>query len=144
MINRSNEKRNAKIASDRGFNCHLVYCNEKTGVKLSSYIGECRDADSTHGSAGGKYGVGSRYTGTAAPGRILSGKTGLTFLMRRFGMRSCWTIPDGCIPVFRALKRKVYAMLQPRLQELGWELRPCHNDLVAANLVKNSVTGRCT
>ena len=50
--------------------------------------------------------------------------------------------PGRMYPGFPALKRKVYAMLQPRLQELGWELRPCHNDLVAANLVKNSVTGR--
>ena len=38
LINRENEERNAKIASDLGFNCRLVYSNAATGIKVSEYI----------------------------------------------------------------------------------------------------------
>lgn len=79
MINRENEKRNAQIASDMGFNCTLLYCNAETGVKLSRYIDGAETLTPRDRPAGGKYRPGGGYPPPAAP----------------FG--DCMGKPDGCL-----------------------------------------------
>ena len=48
LINRINEKFNAQVASDHGFNCRIIYCNAETGIKLSEY----RDDDAAYHPVG--------------------------------------------------------------------------------------------
>ena len=67
MINRENEKRNAQIASDMGFNCTLLYCNAETGVQALPVYRRGGDADPADRPAGGKYRPGGGYPPPAAP-----------------------------------------------------------------------------
>lgn len=141
MINRANEKRNAQIASDYGFNCHLVYCNEKTGVKLSSYIENAETLTPRTVRLEENMALAADILGRLHRSDIVW-ENRFDVFEEALRYEKLLDDPGRMYPGFAALKRKVYALLQPRLEELGWDLMPCHNDLVAANLVKNSATGR--
>lgn len=135
MINRVNEKQNAQIASDRGFNCTLLYCNEETGVKLSRYIDGAETltprtvrleenialtADILHRL---------HHSGIVWENKLDVFEEALKYE----GLLGTAKMYDG----FEVVKEAVYTRLRPRMEELGLENLPCHNDLVAANLVKN-------
>ena len=141
MINRNNEKRNAQVASDYGFNCHLVYCNEKTGVKLSSYIENAETLTPRTVRLEENMALAADILGRLHRSDIVW-QNEFNVFEEALRYEQLLDDPGRMYSGFPALKRKVFAMLRPRLEELGWEQRPCHNDLVAANLVKNSVTGR--
>ncbi|MEG2596984.1 MAG: phosphotransferase [Oscillospiraceae bacterium] len=136
MINRSNEKKNAQIASDRGINCNLVYCNEKTGVKLSEYI----DNAETLNPRTVKLEENMKLTAEILK-RL---HTSDIVLENRFDpFEECVRYEGLFDPAttkmldgYESLRAKVMK-LPKRLSELGWDQKPCHNDLVAANLVKN-------
>lgn len=137
MISRENEKRNAEIASQRGFNCNLIYCNAQTGIKLSEYIEgaetltprtvrleenllkTARILRSLHQSD-------IRWENRFDP--FVEAKKYESLLADPVGQ-----MYDG----YSALRLKVEALLKTRLLALGVDPRPCHNDLVAANLVKD-------
>lgn len=136
LINRQNERRNAQIASDMGINCRLVYCNAETGVKVSAYIEGAE-------------------TLTARTAR-LEGNMQLTADILRRVHQSNMPLENRFDPFEEAaryeqllsgtgakmykgydqLKVQVLALYQ-RLKEMGYDQLPCHNDLVAANLVKD-------
>ncbi len=141
MISRVNEKRNAQIASDRGYNCTLLYCNEHTGVKLSAYIDNAETLTPRTVRLEENIALAADILGRLHRSDIVWENEFDAF---EEALRYEKLLDDTgrMYPGFTALKRKVYALLKPRLMELGWEKLPCHNDLVAANLVKNSVTGR--
>lgn len=136
MISRVNEKKNAQIASDYGFNCSLVYCNEQTGIKLSEYINNAETLNSR---------TVKLETNMKLTAKILKQlHTSDIVFENRFnpfeetvkyeGLCDFSTakIFDG----YHKLRERVFA-LQKRLDELGYEQKPCHNDLVAENLVKD-------
>ncbi len=140
MINRQNEKRNAQIASDRGLNCTLVYCNAETGIKLSTYIENAETLTPRTLRLEENIALTAGILGKLHRSDIIWENTFDAFeeAGRYESLLDGAAMYDG----FPALKEKVYSLILPRLQHLGWEQKPCHNDLVAANLVKNSVTGR--
>lgn len=136
LINRENERRNAQLASDRGFNCRLVYCNAATGVKVSEYI----DGAET---------LNPRTARLESNIRLTAG------ILRRVH-QSDMPLENRFDPFEEAdryeellqaenaqmykgydqLKVQVKAVYQ-RLKAMGYDQLPCHNDLVAANLVKD-------
>lgn len=140
MISRVNEKRNAKIASDKGYNCVLVYCNEETGVKLSEYI----EGAETLNSRTVKLEENMKKTAEI----LRSLHTSDIVFENKFNPfeetvkyeslcdMSTAKLFDG----YYELREKVFA-LQKALEKLGYEQKPCHNDLVAENLVKD-INGR--
>jgi len=137
MISRENEKRNAQIASDRGFNCRLVYCNAETGIKLSSYIDGAetlvprtvRLDDNMKKAAG-------------ILGRLHRSDIVWENRFDPFAEAKKYEslLDDPAARMYEGyevMRLKVSVLLRARLDELGYEQRPCHNDLVAANLVKD-------
>lgn len=136
MISRVNEKRNAQIASDRGFNCTLIYCNEQTGVKLSEYI----DGAETLNPRTVKLEENMRLTAEILK-RLHTSDIALENRFDVFEeMLKYETLCDSptvkMFDGYKELRDKVFPLRQ-RLCALGWEQKPCHNDLVAANLIKN-------
>ena len=137
MISRVNEKRNAELASAAGFNCELVYCNAETGIKLSAYI----DGAETLGPRTVR--LDGNMKKTADILRRLHRSD--IMLENRFDpfdeakkYESLLDDPSGRMyDGYDVMRLKVNALLRARLDELGYEQRPCHNDLVAANLVKD-------
>ena len=136
MISRENEKRNAQIASDRGFNCGLIYCNAGTGVKLSAYI------DGAETLVPRTVRLDENMKKTADLLRRLHQSE--IVLENRFDpfeeakkYERLLDDPSGRMyEGYDAMRLKVNALLRARLDELGYEQCACHNDLVAANLVK--------
>ena len=141
MISRVNEKRNAQVASDRGYNCTLLYCNEETGVKLSAYIDNAETLTPRTIRLEGNIALTADILGRLHRSDIVW-ENEFDAFEEAIRYEKLLDDESRMYPGFSSLKRKVYALLKPRLMELGWDKRPCHNDLVAANLVKNSTTGR--
>ena len=141
MISRVNEKRNAQVASDRGYNCTLLYCNEQTGVKLSAYIDNAETLTPRTVRLEGNIALTADILGRLHRSDIVW-ENEFDAFEEALRYEKLLDDESRMYPGFSSLKRKVYALLKPRLKELGWDKRPCHNDLVAANLVKNSATGR--
>ena len=136
MISRVNEKRNAQIASDRGFNCTLVYCNEKTGVKLSEYI----DNAETLNPRTVKLEENMKLTAEILK-RLHTSDIELENKFDPFKETLkyealCDSPTVKMFEGYEELREKVFG-LKERLRQIGYEQKPCHNDLVAANLVKN-------
>ncbi len=141
MISRVNEKRNAQVASDRGYNCTLLYCNEHTGVKLSAYIDNAETLTPRTVRLEENIALAADILGRLHRSDIVweNEFDGFDEALR---YERLLDDTGRMYPGFAELKEEVYTLLRPRLIALGWEKKPCHNDLVAANLVKNSVTGR--
>ena len=136
LIDRHVEKRNAQIASDMGLNCRLVYCNAETGVKLSEYIDRAETlnfrtakleenmkltADILRRLHDSDFPMENRFDPFAEAERYESLLDGLDARMYKG---------------YYQLKVQVMAIRQ-RLLRIGYEQKPCHNDLLAFNLVKN-------
>lgn len=142
MISRVNEKRNAQIASDRGMNCKLVYCNAETGVKLSEYI---ENAETLNGR------TVKLEENVKLVANMLKQLHTSDFVMENdfnpfdetVKYESLFDGPcaDRMYDGYTELRPRFFA-LQQRLRELGWDQKPCHNDLLANNLVKNGNNGR--
>lgn len=136
MINRENEKRNAQIASDMGFNCTLLYCNAETGVKLSRYIDGAETLTPRTARLEENITLAAdilhrlHHSGIVWENRLDVFEESLKYE----GLLGSARMYDG----FEEVKALVYGKAKPRLEALGPEDLPCHNDLVAANLVKNS------
>ena len=136
MINRENEKRNAQIASDMGFNCTLLYCNAETGVKLSRYIDGAETLTPRTARLEENIALAAdilhrlHHSGIVWENRMDVFEESLKYE----GLLGSARMYDG----FEEVKALVYGKVKPRLEALGPEDLPCHNDLVAANLVKNS------
>ena len=137
MISRVNEKRNAEIASRLGFNCDLIYCSAETGVKLSAYI----DGAETLSPRTARLEENMKKTAELLARLHRSD----VVWENRFdpfeeAERYERLLDDPAARMYEgyaALRLKVQALLRARLLELGYDQRPCHNDLVAANLVKD-------
>ena len=140
-IDRKAENYNCCQMGFLGISPKVIYCNEETGIKLSEYIDNAetftpRTAKLEENIALTAAILHDLHTSDIVWENRFDGFDESTRYEELLGDAS--RMYDG----FTSLKRKVYALLRPRLYELGYEQKPCHNDLVAANLVKNSLTGR--
>ena len=136
LINRENEERNAKIASDLGFNCRLVYSNAATGIKVSEYI----DGAETLNPRTARLEGNIRRTADILR-RVHQSEMPLKNRFDPFeeSLRYEELLKGENAKMYKGydqLKVQVMALYQ-RLKDIGYDQLPCHNDLVAANLVKD-------
>ena len=136
LTDRVSEKHNAQIASDRGINCKLVYCNAETGVKVSEYI----DRAETLNFRTAKLEENMRLVAS-----ILHELHDSDFPMENtFDAFAESLRYESMLASENAKMYKGYDQLRAqvcaihdRLLALGYEQLPSHNDLIAYNLVKN-------
>ncbi|MGI5893076.1 MAG: phosphotransferase [Candidatus Merdivicinus sp.] len=136
MIDRVSEKQNAQVASDMGINCKLIYCNAETGVKVSEYIDRAETlsfrtakleenmkliAEILHRVHDSDFPMHNRFDPFAEAMRYEK-------LLSATGAK----MYKG----YEQLKAQVFA-IRERLLQIGYEQKPCHNDLLAFNLVKD-------
>ena len=136
MISRENEKRNAELASSAGFNCELIYCNAETGVRMSRYIdgAETLEAHTVREKE-------NMQKIARILRRLHRSELNMQNRFDPFAEADKYEslLDDPAAQMYTgygSLRQKVNALLKTRLGELGYEQCPCHNDLVAANLVK--------
>lgn len=141
MISRENEKHNAEAASAAGFNCELVYCNAETGVKLSRYLDGAETLGPLTVRLDGNMKKTAHILRKLHCSSIRQVNTFDPFVEAK-KYESLLDDPSARMyEGYDVMRLKVNALLRARLDELGYEQCPCHNDLVAANLVKDR-TGR--
>lgn len=136
MICRSNEKVNGKFGYLLGLNVDTVYFNETSGVKVSIYIPNAK-------------------TMTGPTVRLEKNMKLTSALLRKLHTSECEL--KGRFNVFEELKkyedlmaaakvvpyenydkaRSFIDKLKSIMDRLGWDLKPCHCDLVAENLIKD-------
>lgn len=136
MVNRKSEQHNSALASIAGINPNSIYFNPETGVKITEYI------------AGAKTLSGK----TARLEKNISKTTALLHTLHDSDMKqhNDFSVKEEygkykemmtqmhvtCYEGF--LEADAYfSHLMERLDELGLERKPCHNDLVAENLIKD-------
>ena len=136
LINRETEKHNAQLASDMGFNCKLVYCNAETGVKISEYI----DHAETLSFRTARLEENIRLVADILS-RLHHSDMALENVFNPFD-EALWY--EALLEQEHAHMYKGYHQLRAqvlairdRLYQMGYDQRPCHNDLLASNLVKN-------
>lgn len=138
MINRNTEMFNSAIASERGYNVEVPYFNLETGVKISKFIENAE---------------------TLTPRSIKKEEnlSQVTKILRNLHEDKCFKM-DNEFNMFRELEkyeeilkkdngtffedykevRKKVMSLEEELEKCGGRKVPSHNDLVAANLVKDT------
>lgn len=136
MISRSNEMENALYAHEVGVDAELIYFNEKTGIKVSRFIenAETLSPDSARRHANMKL--------TTSILRKLHSST--KPMSTRFDIYNEIEKYHNLVVKYGAMhyedyeytRERVYA-LQDILMTLDVKLTPCHNDLVAENLIKS-------
>lgn len=136
MISRSNEMKNALYAHEVGVDAELIYFNEKTGIKVSRFIenAETLSPDSAR-----------RHVNMKLTTSILRKLHSSTKPMStRFDIYNEIEKYHNLVVKYGAMhyedyeytRERVYA-LQDILMTLDVKLTPCHNDLVAENLIKS-------
>lgn len=136
MISRNNEMQNALYAHEIGVDAELIYFNEETGIKVSRFIenAETLSPDSAKRHANMKL--------TTSILRKLHSST--KPMPTRFDVYNeiekyhNLVVKYGVAHYedYDATRERVYA-LQGLLETLDVKLTPCHNDLVAENLIKS-------
>ncbi len=136
MIDRANEKRNAAIAADMGLNCNLIYCDAETGIKVSEYIegAETMTPASIKLDANVKQAALLLSTLHHREALLENDFNAFTETKRYLSLLGD---VKRLYPGFEQIYPEGVRRMKERLEVLGEEHKPCHNDLVAANLVKN-------
>ncbi|MBS5799848.1 MAG: phosphotransferase [Clostridiales bacterium] len=136
MISRNNEMQNALYAHEVGVDAELIYFNEETGIKVSRFIenAETLSPDSA-----------KRHANMKLTTSILKKLHSSTKPMpTRFDIYNeiekyhSLVVKYGATHYkdYETTRERVYA-LQDILETLDVKLTPCHNDLVAENLIKS-------
>lgn len=136
MISRENEKVNGKLGYLLGLNVDTVYFDENSGVKISVYI---PNAQTMTGSTAR---LEKNMKKTA---RLLS-----KLHQSEFELKGRFNVFDEFVKYLNIMKENhvqpysrfdeaVLAMdeLKLEMERLGWNLQPCHCDLVAENFIKD-------
>lgn len=137
MISRTNEMQNAHYAHEVGVDAELIYFNEETGIKVSRFIenAETLSPDSA-----------KRHANMQLTTSVLRKLHHSTKAMpTKFDVYNeiekyhNLVIKYGATPYedYEVTRERVYA-LQDILAPLDVQLTPCHNDLVAENLIKSA------
>ncbi len=136
MISRVNEKRNAQIASDYGLNCKLIYCNETTGIKISEYINNAETLNSRTVKLENNMKAAAKILKKLHTSDILFQNTFNPFEETLKYEKLCDSPTIKKFDGYESLRKRVFALTK-RLEKIGYDQKPCHNDLVAENLVKD-------
>lgn len=136
MISRKNEKYNSKIGYLLNLNVDTIYFNEHTGIKVTKYV---QDAETLN-------------PGTA---KLEENMKMITEMLRTLHtshveLQSEFNVFQELLKYEQLIDaehgtyyegyeevRKAFFHFEHVLQQIGLERFPCHNDLVAENLIKN-------
>lgn len=136
MVDRKSEQHNSALASFAGFNPNSIYFNPDTGVKITEYI---PDAETLNGK-------------TARLEKNIKKTTALLKSLHQSHMKmyndfSVQTeyekyknmLNEVNVAYYHGFSKAdaFFYHLMDRLETLGMEHKPCHNDLVAENLIKD-------
>lgn len=136
MINRINEEHNAALASALGVNPATIYFNAQTGVKIT----ECIEEAETLNQKTARLEVNMKETTRILKALHYSDMEmyGSFHVQTEYEKykRKIEEIHGVYYSGFEEMDSFFYEMLV-RLEELGLDRRPCHNDLVAENFIKD-------
>lgn len=136
MISRENEKYNSKLGYLLGLNVDTIYFNENNGVKITSYV----DRAETLSPETAKLEVNMKLT-TALLRKLHTSQVELKSTFNVFSELKKYEtlIEDAKAPYYPGYEeaRKEFFSFENKLQDIGLNILPCHNDLVAENFIKN-------
>lgn len=136
MVERENEELNSLLAQNMGIHPSIVYFNRKTGIKLVKYISNAETLNSTSiQNAANLQQIATIYR-TLHNSRVRERNDFNIFheidkyncLMEKTGAKMYNNDRGGYSQVIA---------LEHRLNEMGVELKPCHNDGVPENFIKD-------
>jgi Predicted choline kinase involved in LPS biosynthesis len=137
MINRHSEQYNSIIASKMGFNPETIYFDADTGIKIT----EC---------------IKGAETLNAATARLEENIKKTTTILRTLHNSDIELFGEFSVKIeYEKYKKRIenaggkyykntmemdtfFYKILARLNEIGLNIKPCHNDLVAENLIKDS------
>ena len=137
MVERSNEMFNASEGSRLGVNPVTYYFNAKTGIKLTEYVAGAETLNSaTIQRPDNMTKVADIYRKIHGAHVRLRNEFNIFKEIGKYEMlmqKACATMYDGWEDVLPAVMS-----LENRLNMLGVDLRPCHNDAVPENFIKSA------
>lgn len=136
MISRSSEKYNSKIGYLLGINVDTVYFDEIRGIKITRYVEHAETLSPRTARL-----AENMKQSSALLRKLHTSKAELQSDFNVFGeYRKYEALIDSLngsyYPGFDEVK-KVFFSFEKRLEDIGLEYQPCHNDLVAENFIKN-------
>lgn len=136
MVERENEELNSLLAQNMGIHPSIVYFNRKTGIKLVEYIANAETLNSTSiQDVTNLQQIATIYR-TLHSSRVRERNDfnifheidKYNFLMEKTGAKMYNNDRGGYSQVIE---------LEHRLNEMGVDLKPCHNDGVPENFIKD-------
>lgn len=135
MINRVNEKRNSKLAFDLDIDTEILYFNEHTGIKISKFINNAETLnpktakrnDNMELTASILKRLHNSNEKFENEFNVFDEIKKYEFLLKR--------INGNNFKDYEEVKNKVI-QLDKILNQLGKDIKPCHNDTVPENFVK--------
>ena len=136
MVERENEELNSLLAQNMGIHPSIVYFNRKTGIKLVEYITNAETLNSTSIQDTANLQQIATIYRTLHNSRVRERNDfnifheidKYNFLMYKTGAKMYNNDRGGDSQVIA---------LEQRLNEMGVELKPCHNDGVPENFIKD-------
>ena len=134
MISRGNEKVNGKLGFLLGLNVDTVYFDEQSGVKISRYIEDAKTM--THATVKQEENmmkVADLLSRLHNSGIELKGRFDPFVELEKYEtiMEQSNVVP---YPGYDQA-HEFYIQSKDRLDQMGWNLKPCHCDLVSENLI---------
>lgn len=137
MVERENEELNSLLAQNMGIHPSIVYFNRKTGIKLVEYISNAETLNSTSIQDTANLEQVAIIYRTLHNSRVRERNDfnifheidKYNFLMEKTGAKMHDDDGGGYSQI---------VALEQRLNEMGVELKPCHNDGVPENFIKDS------
>lgn len=137
MIDRSREGKNAVLAQELGINVPTLYFNKETGVKITSYI---QGAETLNGKTAQWENNIKRTTAILRALHTSRISMENTFSVKREYEKYKYQVAAAKgehYPGFAEMDAFFYHLMS-RLEILGLESCPCHNDLVPENFIKDT------
>lgn len=133
MVDRADEELNSRYASSLGINPPMLYFNAKTGVKLVDYIQHSETLNA---------GTIQRYENLKQVALVLkslhqsSFRLSSDFNVFREIQKYESLVPSDLVYSDYSTLKAMLPDLERRLNNIGIHLRPCHNDLVPENFLR--------
>lgn len=136
MINRHSERKNAVLGQQLGINVPTLYFNEKTGVKITSYIPGAETLNGKTAQWEGNIRKTTELLRRLHTSDIVMENS--FSVQREYEKYKAQVEAAGGVqyPGFEEMDAFFYHLME-RLETIGLDSRPCHNDLVPENFIKD-------
>ncbi|KRO24068.1 hypothetical protein IV88_GL000839 [Pediococcus argentinicus] len=141
MINRKNETKNAKTASDLGLNVKTIYINDQTGIKITESVHNGVTLSSRMVKISNNL-ADIAHTLNELHNADITFENSFIFLKEWKEYEDLVEEQNASFyPNYEQNKSNVLKLVDLLKNKYGLESQPCHNDLVAENFIRSS-TGR--